>query len=175
VVTIQDLERASSEETVSNLRVADITQRDIITTFPDEPLSKALRYMSDRGFGRLPVVDRQKPTQLVGLLRRENIVRAYRFAVLRKLEAQHRRQNVRLGNLTDTEVLEVPLSSGMAAVGRRIRDLDLPPEVLITTIRRDDQVIIAHGETLLQPGDTIVVLTQRQAAEDVRRALVGEM
>jgi CIC family chloride channel protein len=63
----------------------------------------------------------------------------------------------------------------MAAVGRRIRDLDLPPEVLITTIRRDDQVIIAHGETLLQSGDTVVVLTQRQAAENVRQALVGEM
>ena len=64
VVTLQDLERASSQAPLETLTVADITVRDIVVTYQDDPLSKALRYMSERDFGRIPVVDRQDPTRL---------------------------------------------------------------------------------------------------------------
>jgi CBS domain-containing protein len=174
VVTIQDLEHATAQGSIAGLTVTDITQREVVTAYPDDALSKALRQMSERSVGRIPVVNPQNPRQLVGLLRRSDIIRAYRHAVLRKLEAQHRTESLRLGRLTDTEILEIPLSSGMAAVGRCIRDMDLPPQVLITTIRRDGEVFIAHGETLLQPGDTLVVLAQQNAVADLRRALIGE-
>jgi CIC family chloride channel protein len=174
VVTVQDLERVTAHKSIQDLKVADITKRDIVIACPDDPLSKALHYMSERDVGRIPVVDRQEPTHLVGLLRRENIIRAYRSAILRKLETQHRSESLRLSRLTDTEILEFPLSSGMIAVGRRIRDLQLPAQALITSIRRDDEVIIAHGETLLQPGDTVVVLTQPKTVDAVRQALISE-
>jgi len=174
VVTVQDLERVTGQTSSDNLTVADITERDIVTAYPNDPLSKALRKMSERDFGRMPVVDPAQPTHLVGLLRRTDIVRAYRFAILRKLEHQHRRENLRLGRLTDTEIVELRLSPGMMAVGRCIKDLKLPSQVLITSIRRDDEVIIAHGETLLQPGDKMVLLTQQGTAETVREALIGK-
>lgn len=174
VVTVQDLERVAGQESTENLTVADITARDVVTAYPDEPLSKVLRVMSERNFGRIPIVDRQDPIRLVGLLRRDDIVRAYRHAILHKLEQQHRRENLRLGRLTDTEIVELSLAPGMVGVGRRIRDLKLPAQALITSIRRDDEVIIAHGETLLQPGDKMVILTQHETASAVRRAILGE-
>lgn len=174
VVTIQDLERATAQVSTQGLTVADITKRDVVTARPHDMLSTALHYMSDRDVGRIPVVDPDEPHRLRGLLRRQDIVRAYRNAILRKLEAQHRREHLRLGLLTDTEILEFPLTSGMAAVGRRIQDLHLPPQVLITSVRRDDQVLIAHGETLFQPGDTVVVLAQRGTADTWVQALIGE-
>lgn len=174
VVTVQDLERVTSQTSGDTLTVADITERDVVTAYPNEPLSKALRQMSERNFGRIPVIDPQQPTRLVGLLRRADIVRAYRYAILRKLEHQHRRENLRLGRLTDTEIVELPLSSGMRAVGRRIKDLKLPSQALITSIRRDEQVIIAHGETLLQPGDKMIILTQQGTVGAVREAIVGK-
>ncbi len=174
VVTIRDLERAMEMGPIQGRTVGDITQRNVTVVYPDEPLSKALRFMSEQEFGRVPVVDRQDPTRLVGLLRRENIVRAYRHAILRKLEEQHRQESLQLGRLTDTEIFEVQLSPGMAAVGRRVRDLALPPQALITTVRRDSQILIAHGETLLQPGDTLVILTRKDKVKEVRRVLEGE-
>jgi CIC family chloride channel protein len=174
VVTVQDLERLDAQVPLETLAVADITVKDIVVAYQDDPLSRALRCMSDGDYGRIPVVDRQEPTHLVGLLRRADIVRAYRHAILRKMEAQHRRQSLRLGGLTETEILEIPLSSGMLAVGRRIRELKLPSQALITSIRRGEEVIIAHGETLFQPGDIVVVLTQQGTGDAVRRALVGE-
>lgn len=173
VVTIQDLERVTAQESTQDMTVADITERDPITAFPEDPLSKALRFMSDKEVGRIPVVDHEAPTRLVGLLRRQNIVRAYRHAILRKMEEQHRKENMRLGHLTDTEILEVPLSSGMTAVGRRIQDLNLPPEALITSVRRGDEVLIPHGETLLQPEDIVVALTHQDSIDSLRQAIKG--
>jgi CIC family chloride channel protein len=174
VVTIEDLEQAMAQHSASSLAVDDIVRRDCVTVYPDDPLSKALRLMSERGVGRVPVVSRQNPERLVGLLRRGDIIRAYRYAVLRKLESQHRKESMQLGRLTDTEILEIPLAPGMAAVGRRIRDLHLPEQALITTIRRGEDIFIAHGETLLQPGDTVVILTKREAANDLRTTLMAK-
>ncbi len=174
VATIQDLERAAAAGPLAGKKVADIMQRKVVTAHPDDPLSKALRYMSDMDIGRMPVVDPEDPTRLVGFLRRRDIIRAYRHAILHKLERQHRNDNLRLGHLTNTEVLEIPLAPGMAAVGRRIQDLHLPSQALITSIRRDDKIIIAHGETLLQPGDTVVALVQHGAEDGLRKAVTGE-
>lgn len=173
VVTLQDLERVSDPSARESMTVGDITVREIVVAYEDEPLSKALRYMSEKDVGRLPVVDHRDPTRLVGLLRRADIVRAYRSAILHKLEQQHQRQTLRLGQLSEAEILEIPLSSGMVGVGQRIKELDLPALALITSVRRGNQVIIAHGGTLLQPGDIVVALTQQGTAGAVRRALIG--
>ncbi len=173
VVTMQDLEQATAQDSVDSLKVADIAAKEVVVAYPDDPLSKALREMSRRDFGRIPVVDPQTPTKLVGLLRRQDIIRAYRHAILRKLEQQHQREQVRLGRLTDTEILEFALKPSMAAVGQHIKDLNLPPQALITSIRRNGQIIIAHGETLFQAGDQVVIMTQPDTAKAVRRVIVG--
>lgn len=173
IVTLQDLEQVGANPDKQKLSVADIAQRDLVVVYADDPLSKALQIMSDGNFGRIPVVDRNKPTKLVGLLRRSDIVRAYRHAILHKLEHQHRRENLRLGRLTDMEILEIIVGPSQKCVGKHIRDLKLPPEALITSIRRQDRIIIAHGETLLQPDDTVVILTRQGTAQAVRQALAG--
>ncbi|MCB9102380.1 MAG: chloride channel protein [Anaerolineales bacterium] len=173
VVTIKDLEQAPDHVNEQPPLVADITHQEIVVAYPGDPLSKALRYMSDRGFGRIPVVDPQQPKRLVGLLRRVDVVRAYRRAILRKMENQYATENLRLGRLTETEILEFILTSNMAAVGQQIMDLDLPPQALITSVQRNNQIIIAHGQTRLQPSDRVVVITRQGTADAVRQAIVG--
>ena len=173
VVTIQDLAKAREQMLDQSPTVADITHQEIVVAYPGDPLSKALRYMSDRGFGRIPVVDPQHPKRLVGLLRRVDVVRAYRRAILRKMENQYKTEHLRLGRLTETEIHEFTLASNMAAVGQRIMDLDLPPQTLIASIQRNNQIIIAHGQTRLQPDDRVVVITRQGTAETVRQVIVG--
>jgi CIC family chloride channel protein len=172
IVTVQDLERATAGDIeLEKLSVADITVRDVVVVHPDALLAEALEIMGDGNFGRIPVVNRQKPTQLVGLLRRADIVRAYRHAVLHKMESQHRTENIRLGRITKMEVLEITLSADMSGVGQYIRNLKLPSETLITSVRRRERIIIAHGDTLLKAGDVVVALTRQGTAPDVRRTL----
>ncbi len=174
VVTIQDLERAVAAGPVDSRTVAEIMQRDVVTAYPQDPLWKALRRMSGLDIGRIPVVDPRDPTRLVGVLRRRDVIRAYRRAILRHLEKQHRDENLRLRQLTGLEIVEIRLTHDMTAVGRRIRDLHLPKNTLITSIRRGDQVLLAHGETVLQAGDVVVVLARPEAVERVRKIFTNE-
>jgi chloride channel protein, CIC family len=172
IVTYDDLKLATAEGAGQGLTVADITRRDAVMVSPQDPLSKALMMMSGRELGRLPVVDPEDPTRLLGLLRREDIVRAYRHAILRKLDSQQDKEDLSLGHLTNTDVFQIPLAPGAAAAGQRIRDLHLPPQMLIISVRRNGEVLIPHGETLLQAGDTVVALAEQDVEDDLRRILV---
>jgi Trk K+ transport system NAD-binding subunit len=42
--------------------------------------------------------------------------------------------------------------------GRRIRDITLPESILILSIVRDGVQLVAHGDTVMKRGDTLVVV-----------------
>ncbi|AKG20729.1 chloride channel protein [Calothrix sp. 336/3] len=77
----------SSQETANKLAsqtLADICTTDILYAWRDEPLSEALDRMALRGLHQLPVVARDNPEEILGLLEREQIALACNLAVTRK-------------------------------------------------------------------------------------------
>ena len=60
-------------------------------------------------------------------------------------------------------------------VGRAIRDIDLPTGVTIGAIARGDQVLIAHDDVVVEPGDHVIlfVVDKRQVAAVERLFQVG--
>ena len=52
--------------------------------------------MSQKDLGRLPVVSRDNPRRLVGILRRADVIRAYDIALTRRTAARHAAKQVRL-------------------------------------------------------------------------------
>ncbi len=72
------------------------------------------------------------------------------------------------GNL---EVVEVELSSRSPVVGKKVRDLALPPETNIIWILRNDQGLGVTGDTELLVGDMVVALVNRDHAGELRTAL----
>jgi CIC family chloride channel protein len=168
VVTLQDLARARERGQWQNRKVRDIATRSVLTVHPDEPMWVALKRLGTRDVGRLPVVDRQNPRHLLGLIRRSDIVRAYRVGINRRLDFQERADKLRLGTLTGTEFVEVVVEPGSPLAGRRVRDLPLPDECLLTTARRGDKVILLHGETTIREGDRIVALADSACAQTLQ-------
>jgi CIC family chloride channel protein len=164
VVTLQDLSRAREQRSYQGLRVRDIATRAVLTTYPDEPMWVALKRLGTRDVGRLPVVDRQNPRQLLGIVRRSDIVRAYRVGISRRLDLQERADRLRLGKLTGTEFVELTVKPGSPLAGQRVQDLALPDKCLLTTARRGSKVILLHGDTKIQPGDQIVALVDPDCA-----------
>jgi CIC family chloride channel protein len=120
----------------------------------------------------LPVVDRQNPRRLLGLIRRSDIVRAYRVGINRRLDLQERADKLRLGKLTGTEFVEVVVESGSPVVGMQVREIPLPEDCLLTTARRGNKVILLHGDTRIQVGDRVVALTEPDCVEQLREAFV---
>ncbi len=169
VVTLQDLGRAKERGSIENLKVRDVATRSVLTAFPDEPMWEALKRLGTRDVGRLPVVDRQNPGRLLGLIRRSDIVRAYRVGISRRLDLQERADRLRLGKLTGTEFVEIQVKPGSLMAGRQVRELPLPEECLLTTARRGDKVILLHGDTRVQEGDRIVALANPDCAQRLQK------
>ncbi len=168
IVTLQDLGRATERGGLEGRTVRDIATRSVLTTYPDEPMWVALKRLGTRDVGRLPVVDRQNPRRLLGLIRRSDIVRAYRVGIGRRLDLQERADRLRLGKLTGTEFVEIRVDPGSPQAGRQVREVPLPPDCLLTTARRGERVILLHGATRIHEGDRIVALADPQCAEKLR-------
>jgi potassium/hydrogen antiporter len=68
---------------------------------------------------------------------------------------------------------EIHLSEASPAAGRQIVDLALPPDVLIMLVGRDDDTIVPKGSTILEAGDSLLVLARDDAREQIRE-IFGE-
>ena len=84
--------------------------------------------MSTRDVGRLPVVDRDHPRRLLGVLRRTDLVRAYDVALTRRTTLRHRAQAGRLDVSTDAAVSvhEITVQTGAPCIGQRIGQVGWP-------------------------------------------------
>jgi trk system potassium uptake protein TrkA len=58
--------------------------------------------------------------------------------------------------------------------GRRVVDIDMPAESILVALFRGDETIIPRGETLIQPGDEVVALTDNEHEDALRAAIVGD-
>lgn len=79
IITMSDVLKVSSEQ-MKIARLGDIMTKNVITLFPDDTLLEALSKLTTGGFGRLPVIKRESG-QLVGILTRTDLFRAYRNKV----------------------------------------------------------------------------------------------
>jgi len=55
-------------------------------------------------------------------------------------------------------LVEQKVDPKAVAVGKHIRDLNLPSECVLTAIIREGQLIIPRGSTVLQPGDEVLAV-----------------
>jgi len=91
MLTRGDLLAALDREDDTEPTVLEIGARNPLVAFADDILEDALDTMIRGEIGRLPVVTRDNPTQLVGLLSRDGLARAYR-AVLDEEHVRERGQ-----------------------------------------------------------------------------------
>ena len=167
MVTISDLEYAINKGmALSETTVAEIgTPYDKLSmVYPNESIGSALNKMSRRGFGRLPVISREDPEHLLGLVLRRDIVEAYKIALAKRAEIQHRTQRMKMRNIDGTEFIELVLKEDSPATGKTVSEVasTMPHECILISIRRDGLVLIPHGETQLQVGDQITAFTRRE-------------
>jgi chloride channel protein, CIC family len=168
IFTTQDLDKAQTEGG-SIQTVAQACTRELTVTYPNETIGEALRRMSHKDLGRLPVVRRENPRQLVGILRRADVIRAYDIALARRASARHSAKQVRLDALSpeSVEVLQAIVEKGSVCDGRMMNEILWPQDSLIATLQRGRESIIPHGDTVLEAGDVLVFVAEGEAREQV--------
>ncbi|MBE7536811.1 MAG: chloride channel protein [Opitutaceae bacterium] len=88
IITRSDLMKVIQKGTASRTTVLEASSKDLAITHADVTLQDAIGLMLKRGIGRLPVVDRDHPSRLVGYLGRADILAAR----LRRQEEEERRE-----------------------------------------------------------------------------------
>src|SRR6185295_13348275 len=86
VITRKDLHRVQDR----TLPLADAIKRRVVTAFPDEPLRLVVYRMAETGLTRMPVVDREDPLKLLGIISLSDLLRAR----TRDLEEERHRERV---------------------------------------------------------------------------------
>jgi chloride channel protein, CIC family len=82
VLTRKDLDRAGAE---ASAPVSGLIRRPPVVVYSDCTLREAADHMVNHGVGRLPVLDRENPSRVVGVITRSDLLSAHR----RRLDETH--------------------------------------------------------------------------------------
>lgn len=110
---------------------------------------------------------------LVGTLGVDAVINPSQITVSSILE------HVRRGRIRDVhpiiedlgEVLEAEALPSSLLVGKPLRDAKIPRGIAIGGVLRDDQVIAARGDTVIEAGDTVIIFAARGKITQVEKLL----
>ncbi|WP_420628731.1 chloride channel protein [Candidatus Leptofilum sp.] len=164
MVSLRDYERAVNQENGIELRVRDIaTMGRLLIAYDDEPLSEVVRRLAVRGINKLPVVSHANPKRVVGAIRREDIVKAYNIALARRTEDEPNIE--KLAALPNSQMffLDIEITLMSHAAHKTVAEIapELPYECVVVSVRREEGLLVPHGNTVLQPGDVLNVFVRR--------------
>jgi len=174
LATLQDLERAMKQgEDWQAVPVGAVMTRTLLLAHPEEPIGTAMQRLAVRDVGRMPVVDRDDPKRLLGVIRRADMARAYQRGVLRRTENEDRENQQRISRHGGTQLVELRVHPGSPAAGTRVKDLALPEEVLLTTRLHGTRRQLLHGSDVLEEGDVVLALADPEQAAELRTLFAG--
>lgn len=97
VVTRRDLQHVVQEDQPQdgNIKIGTLIKPDPVVAYPDEPLRSVVFRMAETGYTRFPVVNRDRPRELVGIVSLSDLLKAR----MRNLEEERKRERVLRLNL----------------------------------------------------------------------------
>ena len=177
VVTVSDFRNViSSNFDLDETRVKDVATKrtDLLITYPDETIGQALYRMGSRGLGRLPVISREDPGHVLGLVRRQNIIRAYHLALTRRSEITNKMKQLELDTEDHFEVIHLLVNEDSAIAGKKVSEIArlLPEDSLLISIKQDGRGVIPHGSTLISPNDYLTIIVNGDDVENLKEIII---
>ncbi len=169
IISVTDLERAILEGGLEERTVADVMTQGLVTTRPGESLREAFQRFTDRDVYQIPVVDPDEEGRVVGVLRRTEMMWAYK-----QLADEHARLLARTDALPahsrfESVNVEVQVHRGHTRLcGHAVREIDVPEHALIALLRRGERVVVPRGFTRVEPGDVLTIITTREYERELR-------
>jgi len=157
IVSLMDYRSASqSSIPLDELTVREIATRSIVTAFPDENLQVVMHRMAPRDLSRVPVVSREDQHELLGVIRRNDIVRAYQTETARRGSALP----PQAGHPPGTRNVQFQVPANTSLQGKCLAEIALPEEFLVIHIQREGNNILPHGNTCLEENDIVTFLVK---------------
>lgn len=71
------------------------------------------------------------------------------------------------------QILEYPVDAASPALGRTVREIDLPHDSNLIAILRGKETVVPRGDTMLNDGDVVIALVNTEQEGELRSALLG--
>lgn len=89
IVSFQDFRGVAFEEGLEDLvLVRDLATRELVTVTPDDTIYEAMRRMTGANVEQLPVVAPNNPSQVLGIVTNQAVIRAYNRALMEREAAE---------------------------------------------------------------------------------------
>ena len=89
-------------------------------------------------------------------------MRAYNLAIVRREEIHQKVTQTRLDSGAAARFVELEVTEDSPVVNRSLSRLSLPRGCVVVSIRRDLQVLIPHGDTVLSAGDKVTAFVETE-------------
>jgi CIC family chloride channel protein len=163
IVTTSDIGRALENGVDAERPVGDIATVDPLVAYADQTLHEAVLLFAARDVRQVPVVRREAPRTVVGMLRRSDIVRSYSAGVVRRTERTRQMNSEVLKAPGDLEMIEIMLDRDSPLVGQMVHQLELPADCVLTTVHTDSEPMVPRQNLILQSGMRLTFLASRSA------------
>ena len=98
---------------------------------------------------------------------------AYNQALSRRGQELQRAEVLGLGQVEDLSLIQVRVRKDSPAAGLCVKEISLPEDCLIVSLRRSDRQTVVRGATKLEPGDIVTLVAKRGSISEARKQLVG--
>lgn len=75
------------------------------------------------------------------------------------------------GSASSKVLIESAVCLGSVIEGKTVKEMDWPPRCLLVSIKRGEEEIIPKGDTVIYPGDYLIVLANEDEAAEIREGL----
>ncbi len=143
------LESLGTDGSGDDRRLGALVDAAAPTVSESAHLDVAVDAMSTATQHWVPVLDSER--KVVGTVATSDVVRGYRLGLLASLQ-----QTNPDGDDGGSDRVTVAADSPIA--DQSLRHADLPPSVIVTTIQRNRDLVVPNGDTVLTPGDELVLI-----------------
>jgi CIC family chloride channel protein len=85
IISLQDVRKVLFEDYIKEVvTVGELCTEDVLVLYPDDNLTTAMRHFATMDIDEIPVVSRENPRKVVGMLRRGDVIAVYNREILRR-------------------------------------------------------------------------------------------
>ncbi|MDE2028203.1 MAG: chloride channel protein, partial [Candidatus Omnitrophica bacterium] len=139
-------------------------------SFPDEPLNEVAQTMAMQHWNEIPVVDPFNTSQIVGVLKSDDIFRLYAGYVSKrqKIAISQSRHD---GIPAEMKTVVFTVTAHSPVAGKYIKELNLPEGIRFNLVKRSGRFSVPHGNMMIMTGDQITVLVLPEQQDILREWL----
>jgi trk system potassium uptake protein TrkA len=162
------------------LRAENVRNMDVVVTLTNDEETNILTSLLVKRMGAPKIITKISKFSyfpLMSMIGLEQVVSPRLSAINTIIQHIRRGKVLSTKSIKDeqAEIMEAVALETSDIVGKPIKEISIPEGALVTGIIRNDTVIIPTGESVIEPGDRIIIFAKRQAIPKIEKILAVKL